>query len=443
MNMQNQWKRLAIGGVAALTLTAGTFWAVDNVSAASSTTGWMSTLSQQVQQFAGRGGRGGHHGPDGLGGRGGAFLGDQQQYLADALGITVDGLTAAQSAARDAALTDALADGSITQEQFDGFKAQQALQEYLRTTYADARPEGTKAELIQEALAAEAITQAQAELLSTSPMLMGPDGGKGMRGPGRGDMGRGDMGRGDMGRGEGHGKMGHDEMGRGGPAGFLPGDQQQYLADALGITAEQLQAAQDTVRNGIIDQAVTDGTITQEQADQLKAGERVPGLRMPGGPEMDSVDREALLAGALGITVDELDAAQTAAHDAAIAAAVADGTITQEQADRMGAQQAFQAYLRATYPDARPQETMAVLIQNAVDGGAITQAQADLLLSGGGRMGPGGMDGFRGPRDGGMRGPGMRGPDMRSPGAQDDTTQPDTQPNSSDDSQGESTNSNT
>ncbi len=434
MNIQNQWKRLAIGGVAALTLTAGTFWAVDNVSAASPTTGWVSTLSQQVQQFAGRGGP---HGPGG--GPDGALFGDQRQYLADALGITVDQLEAAQSSAREAGLSAALADGTITQEQFDAVQAQQALQTYLRTTYADARPEGTRAEQIQEALTAGAITQTQADLLSASPMLTGPDGGKGMRGPGPGEMGRGEMGHGEMGHGEmGRGEMGRGEMGQGGPAGFLPGDQQQYLADALGISTEQLQSAQETVRNDIIDQAVTDGTITQEQADQLKAGERIPGLHMPGGPEMDNVDREALLAGALGITVEELDAAQTAAHDAAIAAAVADGTITQEQADRMTAQQAFQDYLRATYPDTRPQETMAVLIQNAVDAGAITQAQADLLLSGDGRMGPGGLDGFRGPREGGMRGPGMS-----APNSQNEPTQPDTQPNSSDDSQGTSTNSNT
>ena len=337
MNIQNQWKRLAIGGVAALTLTAGTLWAVDSVSAASPTTGWVSTLSQQVQEFSGRGGP---HGPGK--GHGGALFGDQEQYLANALGISVEQLDAAQSSAREAGLNAALADGSITQEQFDAFQAKQALQEYLRTTYADARPEGTKAELIQEALTAGAITQAQADLLSTNSMRMGLAGGKGMRDSGRGEMG--------------------------------------------------------------------------------------------------SVDREALLAEALGITVDELDTAQSAAHDAAIAAAVADGTITQEQADRMSAQQTFQEYLRATYPDARPQETMEVLIQNAVDAGAITQAQADLLLSGDGHKGPGSMDGRRGPRDGGMRGPGMS-----APNSQDDTPRPDTQPNNSDDSdsQGESANSNT
>lgn len=262
MKMQTQWKRLLIGGAAALTLTAGALWTVDNVSAASTTGNWATNVTQQVMEFAGRGG---HHGP------------------------------------------------------------------------------------------------------------------------------------------------GHDGPGRDGA--FFGGDQEQYLADALGITVEELQAAQTTVRNNLIDQAVANGDITQEQADQLKAGERVrvPGLRMKGAPgDAAAVDHDALLADALGITVDELDAAKSAARDAALADALANGEITQEQVDQMAAQKAFRDYLHEQYADERPTATLEELIQEAVAAGAITQTQADLLLSAPAHMGPRGHGDEFGAPDGEFRGPGLR-----------------------------------
>lgn len=295
MNMQNQWKRFVIGGAAALALTAGTLWAVDNVSAASAGESWSAALSQQVMEFAGHGGRGGRVGPDGshaFGGRGG-----------------------------------------------------------------------------------------------------------------RGD-------------------------------GALFGDQEQYLADALGITVDELQSAQETVRNTLIDQAVADGTLTQEQADQIKAGERlrIPGLRMKGGPEMDSsVDHDALLADALGITVEELETARGTARDTAIATALADGTITQEQVDQMSARQALREYLRTQYAEERPTATREELIQEALDAGALTEAQAELLLSNPGKMGHDGRGRSHGDRDG-MRGPGMRGDrdGMRGPQTQDEAAPSDTEQNRND-----------
>lgn len=296
MSKQIGWKGLLIGGTAALALTAGAFWAVDQASAADATATWRAGITQQVMEFAGHGGRG------------------------------------------------------------------------------------------------------------------GPDGGHGMGGL---DM---------------HGE------------GAFLGDQEQYLADALGITVEELQSAHETARNAMLDQAVADGTLTQEQADQIKAGEhvRVPGLKMRGGPGMDeSVDQDAFLADALGITVDQLDAARTTARDAAIAAALADGTITQEQVDRMNAQQALHDYIRTTYADARPTAAMEDLIQEAVTAGALTQDQADLLLSGPGFMGPGGHDGFRGGRDGGMRGL-----NMQAPQSENGTIPDGTQQNRNDNSQENGTDSN-
>lgn len=204
--------------------------------------------------------------------------------------------------------------------------------------------------------------------------------------------------------------------GRGGHGDFgLRGDQEQYLADALGITVEELETAHTTVRDVLIDQAVADGTITQEQADQIKAGERVrvPGLRMKGNADGD-VDRDVLLADALGISVDELDAAKESAREAAIADALANGDITQEQVDAMAAKETLRTYLQDTYGVERPNATMAELIQEAVDAGAITQAQADLLDTLGERMGPGGRG--HGGRDG-------HGRDFSHDGTQRDNSQ--------------------
>jgi lambda repressor-like predicted transcriptional regulator len=127
----------------------------------------------------------------------------------------------------------------------------------------------------------------------------------------------------------------------------------EYLAEALGITVEQLQAARRQAMTAYLADAVTAGDITQEQADLMLAKHAL----------RDVIDQEALLAEALGMTVEELAAAlaggkslselmtaagidadtlrtnvQTA-YEAAVARAVADGVITQAQADAVLAQQ--------------------------------------------------------------------------------------------------------
>ena len=126
-----------------------------------------------------------------------------------------------------------------------------------------------------------------------------------------------------------------------------------YLAEALGITLEQLQAARRTAMAAYLADAVTAGDITQEQADLALARHAL----------RDIIDQKALLAEALGMTEEELQAAlddgqslpdlmaaqgmdadtlQTnvqAAYEAAVARAVADGVITQAQADAVLAQE--------------------------------------------------------------------------------------------------------
>lgn len=163
-------------------------------------------------------------------------------------------------------------------------------------------------------------------------------------------------------------------------------DRPTIVAEALGITVEELQAAhaegktlpqlvselgldleevQANIQAGVteaINQAVTDGSITQEQADLML--ERME-LRIL---VHDALDMNSIVADALGITVEELQAARatgqrvpdlisalgldpatvrTAIQEgrtAAINQAVSDGILTQEQADwllshpRMGRQ---------------------------------------------------------------------------------------------------------
>jgi hypothetical protein len=166
----------------------------------------------------------------------------------------------------------------------------------------------------------------------------------------------------------------------GGPAGHLgqilpEGTMLQITADALGISVEELQTAheggqrlpelveelglemetvQANIQTGLqaaIAQAVTDGTLTQEEADAILVN---MALREIGR----DLHHEAL-ATALGLTAEELQAyhdaglrlpeivdelgldmdtvreAITTAWDEAVAQAVADGRITAEQAEQL------------------------------------------------------------------------------------------------------------
>ncbi|MBK9051538.1 MAG: hypothetical protein IPL78_11640 [Chloroflexi bacterium] len=167
------------------------------------------------------------------------------------------------------------------------------------------------------------------------------------------------------GRGFGHGQ------------GFI--DMKPIIAEALGITVEELDAAHadgqrlpelvdelgldlDAVEADIqagltaaINQAVTDGTITQEQADAMLARMELRVLAH------EVVDMQAITADALGITVEDL----IAAH--------ADGQRLPELVDELGLDlDTVQADIRAGREAA---------INQALADGTITQEQADLLLS--------------------------------------------------------------
>ncbi len=143
-----------------------------------------------------------------------------------------------------------------------------------------------------------------------------------------------------------------------------------YLAKALGINVTDLRAAELKAYNAEVDAAVKAGNITQSQADQLKNG--IGRLRLPLG--ISSADREKMLADALNITVADLQSAEKSAQQAELAQAVANGRITQAQADLISARQALQKYIA-------DKGLFASAVAAAVKDGVLTQAQADAILN--------------------------------------------------------------
>lgn len=190
--------------------------------------------------------------------------------------------------------------------------------------------------------------------------------------------------------------------GMGGPGGAGDGT---YLAEALGITTAELQTAQEKARDAAIDQAVTKGLLTAEQAAALKAraglGLRGFGHRGMGRGLGGEIDQEALLADALGISVDQLRTARDTAFEAGLKAALDADRITETQAEAMRAHNALKAYMEKQGVDAKMRAVHEEAIKSAVAAGVITQAQADALKNG---QGFGGRGGFGGPGAFGGRG---------------------------------------
>jgi len=226
-------------------------------------------------------------------------------------------------------------------------------------------------------------------------------------------------------------------MHRGG-IGFGPGIAgDEALAKALGISVDDLQAARQSAYEAAVKQAVDEGLVTQAQADALLERGRFDLLRMMGRfvGAGDVIDQEALLADALGISIDDLRAAQQAAADAQLDQAVENGRLTQEQADMMRARQNLGTYLQEQGLGDRMRALLEEAVQGAVEAGVITQEQADAFLSNQGRFDRfeglrgwdglekfDGMRGFEGhPGRGGMRGEG-RMPGLPGSGSPNDET---------------------
>ena len=157
--------------------------------------------------------------------------------------------------------------------------------------------------------------------------------------------------------------------------GHGPGVDSAALAEALGITEEELTTAQEEAHAAALAQAVTDGLITQAQADELLAnGGRGRGFHF-------GYDKDTYLADALGITVEELEAAHLEVYTAQLAEMVAAGTITQAEADLILAQKAVQNYVDDDAYQSAVQSIYADAVAQALADGVITQAQADELLA--------------------------------------------------------------
>ena len=145
------------------------------------------------------------------------------------------------------------------------------------------------------------------------------------------------------------------------PAGEGSGFHEQYqeaLAEKLGVSVDELQAAQEAARSQMIDDAVASGRITEEQAERRRnaePGELRHGVAKRVSHAVGNVFESA--AAILGLTTDEvhhgfsdgqslndmaaeqgvadLEAQLVASLTADIEAKSADGSITQEQGDRM------------------------------------------------------------------------------------------------------------
>ncbi len=127
------------------------------------------------------------------------------------------------------------------------------------------------------------------------------------------------------------------------------------VADKLGVTQDELETAFKDARIETIDEAVAEGRLTDAQAERLREGgfpfhrrlHRAGGHILDAAADVLEMEKDDLVAelregnaladvaAAQGIGVDGFKAQLLAEVQADIDAKVADGTITQEQADRL------------------------------------------------------------------------------------------------------------
>ncbi|MFZ4847752.1 MAG: hypothetical protein ACOYL7_01310 [Caldilinea sp.] len=113
---------------------------------------------------------------------GGGMQGDHAEFLAEALGISVEALQAAQQKAHEAMLAQAVEEGALTQEKADLLLARHAFMRYAANENAQNLEEALGA-----AVEAGALTQEQADLLQEAQGAWGSQHfGRGMQGRGMG-----------------------------------------------------------------------------------------------------------------------------------------------------------------------------------------------------------------------------------------------------------------
>lgn len=155
----------------------------------------------------------------------------------------------------------------------------------------------------------------------------------------------------------------------------------EALAEALGISLDELTEARAVAVENLIDKAVELGFITQDDADELSSEEQVNRRVLHkyfSLAELAELKEYQFLLDALNITEEIFEAAVESVQQEKLADAVAEGKLTQEQADAMTGWRAlkedaeFNAAIKDAYTEA---------IEEALEDGTITQDQADALLS--------------------------------------------------------------
>jgi len=166
---------------------------------------------------------------------------------------------------------------------------------------------------------------------------------------------------------------------RGGRFGFGTSfDYDAFIAEELGVSDSELQAARQAAQEAALDQAVAEGIISAEQAELIKAGQAL----------RQYIDHQEILNQALGIDAADLEAARE------------DGKSLPYLFGELGLEpEEIQAALQSAYEDA---------IQEAVDDGVITDSQAEQLQENGFGGRGFGMRGFGFHGHGGFPHPGLR-----------------------------------
>jgi lambda repressor-like predicted transcriptional regulator len=144
---------------------------------------------------------------------------------------------------------------------------------------------------------------------------------------------------------------GFDRGGRFGPGNSF--DYDAFIAEELGVSVADLQAARQAAQEAALDQAVTEGVITAEQADLIKARQAL----------RQYINNEEILASVLGITTEELETARQ------------EGKSLQYLFGELGLEPAdIQSALQTAYEDA---------LQQAIADSVITDSQAEQLQQNG------------------------------------------------------------
>jgi len=140
---------------------------------------------------------------------------------------------------------------------------------------------------------------------------------------------------------------GMKSFGRGGRFG-TSFDYDAFIAEELGVSVADLQAARQAAQEAALDQAVAEGVISAEQAELIKAGQALRQYIdhkeiLSQALGIDAADLEAAreegkslpyLFGELGLEPEEIKTALQSAYEDVIQQAVDDGVITDSQAEQ-------------------------------------------------------------------------------------------------------------